>query len=68
MAKKVYRNIYLIGEMPKFTGDQIIYYSGRIIRNARNSGALKEYDRSQDYYFGCNCLANTIKAMIKVQK
>lgn len=69
MANKVYRDIYFIGNIPKFTGKNILYYSGKLVKNAGNlKNYKKDFDRSKDYYFSCNCLANTFLAIVKVSK
>lgn len=66
---KFYRDIYFIGNIPKFTGKNILYYSGKLVKNAGNlKNYKKDFDRSKDYYFSCNCLANTFSAIVKVSK
>lgn len=66
---KIYRNLYFKKDIPKFIGTNILYYSGKVIRNAGDMKNYKnEYDRTQDYYFSCNCLANSFSAIIKTTK
>lgn len=66
---KIYRNLYFKKDIPKLTGKTVLYYSGKVIRNAGDMKNYKnEYDWSQDYYFSCNCLSNLFSAIIKTTK
>lgn len=63
---KVYRNVYIKTNLPRFSGRELIYYTGRIVNNADTNGVLqKEFDRSQDLYLGCDCDAPRYSALIK---
>ena len=63
---KVYRNIYIKeGIVPRFNGNNIVYYTGKTVYNAPESLVKVEYDRSQDAYITCGCDFKQISALCK---
>lgn len=67
MSKRVYRDLYFKKDILNFRGSTILYYTGKIVRNAGNLEKFKgAFDRHQDYYQGCDCDANIYSAVLKV--
>jgi hypothetical protein len=63
---KTYRNIYIKeGIQPQFRGDNLVYYTGKVVFNAPETLVTAEYNRSSDAYITCGCDFSTIKALIK---
>lgn len=62
----VYRNVYIKeGVQPSFTGDTLIYYTGKVVYNIKESVLMFEFDRNQDLYLTCSCNMKHIKAILK---
>jgi len=63
---RTYRNIYIKeGITPTFNGDNLVYYTGKVVYNAPESLVTMEFDRSSDAYITCGCDFSKIKALIK---
>lgn len=68
-VQKTYRNVYFKKGIPRFSGSKVLFYTGRIIRNAGDmSNYKKDFDRSKDYYFSCDCMNNVFSSIVKVSK
>lgn len=62
---KIYRDVYLRTGLPRFSGKELLYYTGRIVNNADKNGALSSFDRDLDIYLGCNCDAPRYRALVR---
>lgn len=63
---KVYRNVYIKeGVQPLFTGNELIYYTGKVVYNAKDNIIVSEFDRNSDFYITCSCNTKHIKAILK---
>lgn len=62
---KIYRNVYLKSNLPRFSGRTPLYYYNKVVTNADKNGMLKEFDRNEDIYIGCDCDTPKYSALIK---
>jgi hypothetical protein len=66
---KTYRNVYFKKGIPALRGSKVLFYTGRLIRNAGDMASYKkDFDRTKDYYFSCDCLNNVFSSLVKVSK
>lgn len=65
-VNKTYRNIYIKeGIVPRFDGNTIVHYTGKVVYNCPAGIISMEYDRNSDAVISCGCDFHKIKALCK---
>lgn len=66
---KIYKNVYFWKDIPKFTGNNYMFYTGNVYTKVSNNrSVLDNFDRNTDSLIKCECDNHNFKGLIQIKK